>query len=272
MNWVIVHYWEPRWSPSQPTKSLAGHIALETAISYASWSPDDESRRAAVTRPVGANPRGLIAAQINADQAVDLAVANRDSNSVSVLLNDGAWPDVSPPRVRIGDTTVTEGHTGTAAVQGVPDFRRREGMGGDADRTAQMIPKEGIELRGRRRQPGEVERDAANESRLVGLGRRSESFRLESRHNEPIDGGRSRVLHFGEQTALRFVERPVRLDLTPFVDPAADQFNLRRSERLAAVGAGDAGRIGAAPPAQALPAVERGHPLRRTAPGRIGRR
>lgn len=57
MNWAIVHYWESRWAPSQPTKSLAGHMALETAMSYVSWSPSDDGRLAAVFSRVSPNPR-----------------------------------------------------------------------------------------------------------------------------------------------------------------------------------------------------------------------
>ena len=39
----------------------------------------------------------------------------RRSNTVSVLLNDGAWPDAArpPSSIGIGDVTVTEGNTGT---------------------------------------------------------------------------------------------------------------------------------------------------------------
>jgi hypothetical protein len=52
----------------------------------------------------------------NGDGRPDAAVANYSSNAVSVLVNDGAWPDLNTPSLRIGDVTVTEGNTGTVAA------------------------------------------------------------------------------------------------------------------------------------------------------------
>jgi hypothetical protein len=51
----------------------------------------------------------------NGDGRTDVAVANATSNTVSVLLNDGAW-SLSAPRLQIGDAIVTEGNTGTVAA------------------------------------------------------------------------------------------------------------------------------------------------------------
>jgi hypothetical protein len=44
-----------------------------------------------------------------------VAVANATSNTVSVLLNDGAW-SLNAPRLQIGDVILTEGNAGTASA------------------------------------------------------------------------------------------------------------------------------------------------------------
>ena len=49
----------------------------------------------------------------NGDGRPDVAVANAGSGTVSVLLNDGGWPDRNAPSLSIGDATVTEGNAGT---------------------------------------------------------------------------------------------------------------------------------------------------------------
>jgi hypothetical protein len=51
----------------------------------------------------------------NGDGRTDVAVANATSNTVSVLLNDGAWA-LNAPRLQIGDVTLTEGNAGTASA------------------------------------------------------------------------------------------------------------------------------------------------------------
>jgi hypothetical protein len=43
-----------------------------------------------------------------------VAAADRGSNAVAVLLNDGAWSPDDPPSMSISNVTVTEGNTGTA--------------------------------------------------------------------------------------------------------------------------------------------------------------
>ena len=49
-------------------------------------------------------------ADFNGDGRPDAAAANADSNNVSVLLNDGAWPDqTTPPRISINDVSKAEG-------------------------------------------------------------------------------------------------------------------------------------------------------------------
>jgi hypothetical protein len=54
----------------------------------------------------------------NGDGRPDVAAANAGSNTVSVLLNDGTWspPPATPPTLRIGDRTVTEGNTGAVGA------------------------------------------------------------------------------------------------------------------------------------------------------------
>jgi hypothetical protein len=56
----------------------------------------------------------VVVADFNSDDRPDVAVT--DYNKVSVLLNDGAWPDLNAPLLRIRDVTVIEGNTGTATA------------------------------------------------------------------------------------------------------------------------------------------------------------
>jgi hypothetical protein len=57
-------------------------------------------------------------ADFNGDGRPDLAVAHFDSmNTVSIFLNDAAPPPPPSPLLRIGDTAVTEGNTGTVAAK-----------------------------------------------------------------------------------------------------------------------------------------------------------
>lgn len=64
----------------------------------------------------GTNPASLASGDFNGDGWLDLATANYGGSSVSVLLNDGAWPPTDAPTVSISDATVTEGNTGTVYV------------------------------------------------------------------------------------------------------------------------------------------------------------
>jgi len=57
-------------------------------------------------------PVNLAMGDFNGDGWLDIATANANANSVSVLLNDQIWP-VLPPRVFVSDATVTEGNSGT---------------------------------------------------------------------------------------------------------------------------------------------------------------
>ncbi len=66
--------------------------------------------------PAGLNPSDVTAGDFNRDGRIDVAVSNAGSNDVSVLLNDGDWSLPSPPDIRIGDVTVTEGNAATRAA------------------------------------------------------------------------------------------------------------------------------------------------------------
>jgi hypothetical protein len=57
-------------------------------------------------------PVDLAMGDFNGDGWLDVATANLNANSVSVLLNNQSWP-VLPPAVSVNDATVTEGNTGT---------------------------------------------------------------------------------------------------------------------------------------------------------------
>jgi hypothetical protein len=62
-----------------------------------------------------ARPVDLAMGDFNGDGWLDIATANANTNSVSVLLNDHLWSAV-PPGVSVSDATVTEGNTGTVSA------------------------------------------------------------------------------------------------------------------------------------------------------------
>jgi hypothetical protein len=64
----------------------------------------------------GSSPAAIAVGDFNGDGRPDVATANAGSNTVSVLLNDGAWTTPPAPALRIGDRTVTEGNTGTTSA------------------------------------------------------------------------------------------------------------------------------------------------------------
>jgi hypothetical protein len=79
----------------------------------------DGTLRYAGAYAVGPSPSAVAVGDFNEDGRPDVAAANAGSNTVSVLLNNGTWtpsppPPPPPPSLKIGDATVTEGHTGTA--------------------------------------------------------------------------------------------------------------------------------------------------------------
>ena len=66
--------------------------------------------------PAGQSPWGVAVGDFNGDGRQDVAVVNPGSNDVSVLLNDGDWPDPNLPTVQISIATVAEGNTGAKAA------------------------------------------------------------------------------------------------------------------------------------------------------------
>jgi hypothetical protein len=62
--------------------------------------------------PAGPGAYAVAAGDFNGDGWLDAATADSSGNSASVLINDQSWPFV-PPKVSVGDATVTEGNTGT---------------------------------------------------------------------------------------------------------------------------------------------------------------
>jgi hypothetical protein len=75
----------------------------------------DGTLRFAGAFAVGTSPSAITVGDFNGDGRPDVAVANPGSANFTVLLNDGNWVDVPPPpiTISIGDTTVTEGDSGT---------------------------------------------------------------------------------------------------------------------------------------------------------------
>jgi len=65
---------------------------------------------------VGAGPVDVAVGDFNGDGRPDAVTANAGADTISVLLNDGTWQDVSLPRLRIDNVTVTEGHAGAVTA------------------------------------------------------------------------------------------------------------------------------------------------------------
>jgi hypothetical protein len=57
-------------------------------------------------------PSGMAVGDFNGDQRTDLAVADFDTSTVEVFLNDGVWTSFQPA-VRVSDARVVEGNSGT---------------------------------------------------------------------------------------------------------------------------------------------------------------
>jgi hypothetical protein len=64
----------------------------------------------------GSYPWGVAAGDFDGDGWADAATANYYGAGASVLLNDHSWTPADAPTVGVGDATVTEGNTGSAAA------------------------------------------------------------------------------------------------------------------------------------------------------------
>jgi hypothetical protein len=76
---------------------------------YDAWRATFGESTAPLTDP---RPVALVTGDFNGDGRLDVATANENANSVSVLFNDQLSP-VVPPGVSVSDATVTEGNSGT---------------------------------------------------------------------------------------------------------------------------------------------------------------
>ncbi len=63
--------------------------------------------------PAGAGAYAVAAGDFNGDGWLDAATADLSGNTASVLINDQSWPTPPPPSVSVGDSTITEGNTGS---------------------------------------------------------------------------------------------------------------------------------------------------------------
>jgi len=93
------------------TRSWDGTVGVMLGTGSGAFKPP-------VTAAAGANATGIAAGDFNGDGRPDVVLANRNSDlsTLSVLINDGAWPALDAPSISITDRTVTEGHTGTVAA------------------------------------------------------------------------------------------------------------------------------------------------------------
>ena len=133
-------------------------------------------------------------------------------------------------------------HSGPRRASAPPSARRSAAKpAGDrprARRRRAIGRPETLDLGGRRRQAGQVERHAAQERRLGGLRRERQALGLQARQHERIDGiverrgffyGRNRRTHGRD-------ERPMRFPFRAFTDPTRDPFDLVGRELLARAG------------------------------------
>ena len=95
-----------------------------------------------------------------------------------------------------------------------------------------VVRDEGGELRRRRRQAGQVERDAAEEAFLRRLGRRRDLLLGELGADEGVDGVAAAGGQRGDRDRLQRHVGPVRLVGRPLRDPATEEFLLRLGQGL----------------------------------------
>ena len=114
-----------------------------------------------------------------------------------------------------------------------------------------VVSDERRNIFGRGGQAGQVEGDAADQGVAIGLRIGSQSLLFQPRDDESIDRVRKPITfaHLGQRRALGLDERPMRLVLRPFPDPALEKrllarpqslVRLRRRHDLFRVGRGDA--------------------------------
>ena len=91
------------------------------------------------------------------------------------------------------------------------------------------IRQKRIDLRGRRRQPRQIERNTPDQRLTIRLSRGLHSFSLELLQNESVD--RHRILEFRNRRPNRRNKRPVLLPLRALIHPLAQRCNLRCAQR-----------------------------------------
>ena len=64
----------------------------------------------------GSQPMAVAVGDFNGDLRPDVVAANTGSGNISVLLNNGVWPALNAPTLRIADASVTEGNNGTTNI------------------------------------------------------------------------------------------------------------------------------------------------------------
>lgn len=98
-----------------------GHIDLITSNSEAAVNVllglGQGQFTAPITYGVGNQPRAVVVGDFGGDGLLDIASVNAQSNSVSVLINDGVWPAQDAPTITSDAVTVTEGNTGIVNAQ-----------------------------------------------------------------------------------------------------------------------------------------------------------
>ncbi len=93
---------------------------------------------------------------------------------------------------------------------------------------------EGVDLSGGRGEADQVEADATDQGRAIGLGHGAQALGLQPGQHEMIDrvAGPRPVTHFRRWDARRQRVRPVALPLRPLRDPSAEERDLLRVQRL----------------------------------------
>ncbi len=104
-------------------------------------------------------------------------------------------------------------------------------------RVGRSVVDERIDFFQRRRQPGQVERDPADQRITIGHFRRREALPLEPGKDEIIDfiPRPRRAVHVRQRRSHRFDVRPVLCVCRPFAHPLREELQLARRELFAAL-------------------------------------